>query len=525
VTPPGTTGGPPPAGSQTLGGGGLFHGTLQNAIAARAETATQTAQAAQTTTTTSTSSPANDAALTAAVKSQLDRGTSLDDVITQLASSLATSVAAQLGITPQAALQRLTTTFTQALQPSGAGPPGTNAERAATLVSAFRRIAGIATRVANGDTGQPIRTIAAQRSDAEQAKANAAPATEAILRDASSALAVPATAAAASPAVAPATPNATPNPNANAPASAVPVAASTASDGRTVALDNPALATATGGDTLLGRIIARAVLPNAPAPNAAPAVEEKSSAPTVGSEATTTATMTGTTSSSSPALDAFVTAFASALARDDERSAAQAAPAVPSANGGATTVTAAAAVPAVAIPQSQSSASITPPAPAPTLPQPQHVDPNAVIDQMLRGISISSTDGTSTVRLRLVPETLGDVSVKLIVSGGAVDASITAHTAEAQNALAGAQSQLAKSFADAGLKLSSFNVGLAGGGFADARDQSRSNASFARASSRRIGGAGATHDEDDETSLLATSGIGPPIYSARTLPGAFNHLA
>ncbi len=314
-------------------------------------------------------------------------------------------------------------------------------------------------------------------------------------------------------------------------ASLVPVAAPAASDGRTVALDSPALAIATGGDTLLGRIIARAVLPNAPAAtNPVAATAEKSLAADAASNATTTRTASAVASaqpaqSESSTLDTFVTAFASALAKDGDRNDGSAAStAQPAASNVASTGPAAQAVPSLATPV-QNTGAVTPPVPTSALPQPQHVDPNAVVDQLLRGISVNTTDGTSTVRLRLVPETLGDVSVKLIVSGGSVDASIIAHTPEAQNALAGAQSQLAKSFADAGLKLSSFTVGLAGGGFADARDQSRSNASFTRSSSRRIAGAGAAEDETDETSLLATSSFGPPIYSARTLPGAFNHLA
>ncbi|MDB5027213.1 MAG: hypothetical protein JWO66_902, partial [Candidatus Eremiobacteraeota bacterium] len=113
-----------------------------------------------------------DAALERTIKAQLDRGISLSDVITKLASSLATSVAAQLGISPQAALQQLTQAFTQALQPTDTGPPRSNAERASSLVSRLRQVAELATGVTNGDTGQSIRLIAGQRSDAAEAKAS-----------------------------------------------------------------------------------------------------------------------------------------------------------------------------------------------------------------------------------------------------------------------------------------------------------------------------------------------------------------
>ncbi|MDQ6943673.1 MAG: hypothetical protein M3169_14335, partial [Candidatus Eremiobacteraeota bacterium] len=133
-----------------------------------------------------------DAKLAQAVKDLLDRGIALGDIVARLASSLATSVAAQLGIPPQAALQRLTQAFTQALQSIGTGPPGSNAERASALVSQLRRIAELATGVTNGDQGQPIRTIAGTSLDAATAKANPPPTTDSIVRNALDALAAPA---------------------------------------------------------------------------------------------------------------------------------------------------------------------------------------------------------------------------------------------------------------------------------------------------------------------------------------------
>jgi hypothetical protein len=167
---------------------------------------------------------------------------------------------------------------------------------------------------------------------------------------------------------------------------------------------------------------------------------------------------------------------------------------------------------------------VVPAPPAPALPQAQHVDANAVVDQILRGMAIRTTDGQSEVRLRLVPENLGDVSVKLVVSGGSVDASIVAHTADAQTALAGGQQQLAKTLADAGLKLQSFTVGLAGD-FAGNRDQSRPNDAWARPGWRRIGGIEPVDaDESDDTSLLAVPSFGPPIYAANPALRQLNYL-
>ncbi len=455
------------------------------------------------------------------VKEQLDGGTSLSDLVTRLASSLATSVAAQLGISPQEAQQRLTQAFTQALQPNDTGPPKTNAERASSLVSRLRRLAELATRVTNGETGQPIRLIAGQRSDADEAKAKTAPQPDSILRDALAALAAP-----TSPALGTTTP------------SAAPVAPAAASDGRTVALSDPAQAIAAGGDTPLGRILTRAVVAG-----------EQRSTGTAGTSAAASATnagANGTAANAAPdgTVDAFLQAFASALARADGTPPNANAS---GANAAATSYDLAATAPAAradddrtaaspsttttttttpfAIPVANDAAPVAPPAPAATLPYAQPVDANAVVDQMLRGVAIRTTDGQSEVRLRLVPENLGDVSVKLVVSGGSVDASLTAHTAEAQTALAGGAAQLAKTLADAGLKLQSFNVGLAGG-FADARDQSRSHDSGSRSNPRRIGGLRSTEtDEPDDASLIAAPGIGPSIYSPHRMPWALEYLA
>jgi hypothetical protein len=451
-----------------------------------------------------------DAKLAQAVKDLLDRGIALGDIVARLAGSLATSVAAQLGISPQAALQRLTQAFTQALQSTGTGPPGDTAERASALVSRFRRIAELATGVVNADPGQPIRTIAGNNLDAATAKVNPAPTADSILRSALDALAAPAPAA----------------PTANDPAlaaSAAP-AAPAAGDGRIVALTAPVQASATGGDTPLGRILTRAMRldtqPSAPA--GAPLVDAPAIRAT--SAAAAPAAMRRVSPDVNPnafssVLDAFLPAFESAVARNDGAPRSEPVTivdAIAIASPPAPTT----AVPFMT-PVMRDTLPVAPLPPASTSPQPQHVDANAVVDQILRGMAIRTTDGQSEVRLRLVPENLGDVSVKLIVSGGSVDASIVAHTADAQTALAGGQNQLAKTLADAGLKLQSFTVGLAGD-FGGNRDHSRPNDSQTRSAWRRIGGLESVDvDEPVDTSLLAVPSFGPPIYAAS--PALRNH--
>ena len=67
-------------------------------------------------------------------------------------------------------------------------------------------------------------------------------------------------------------------------------------------------------------------------------------------------------------------------------------------------------------------------------PQPSQtaVDPNLVVDQILRGAFLNTVGTVSTVRLRLVPEELGDVSVKLTLEGSTVSAQVMAQTPAAQ---------------------------------------------------------------------------------------------
>ena len=492
------------------------------------------------TTSTDASTIKLDGALVQRIRDSLDRGTSLNDVIASLASSLAASVANALGIPLDAAKARLTQAFTAALAPTGSGPPQTNADRAATLAQRFRHVAELATRVTTEDPGHTIRSITGTSSDAAQAGATPAPQTDRIIRDAIAALAVPASSA---------TPTSPSTASADLP---VPVAPATANDGRTVALD-PAQAIATGGDTPLGRILTRGFKANDPT-ETGPATgpmrtgddtfvlpgDVKKSVPESGHSLDTPkaldphglrTTPTGPRSTVTDALEGFVQAFTAAVRREDgPRSTSVSDPRFPSSlptdpklfTGPVSTPLQ--AVPAFATPVVNDVSAIAPPAPAQTLSQPAHVDANAVVDQVLRGVNVRTSDGSSEVRLRLVPEHLGDITVKLVVTGGSVDASITTHSADAQNVLAGAQNQLAKSLADAGLKLQSFTVALSGGAFSGNRDQQSSSQSWTARSTRRIGSIDAFGtDETDDLGLLAVPSFGPPIYTAQTAAG-FNYL-
>ncbi len=102
-------------------------------------------------------------------------------------------------------------------------------------------------------------------------------------------------------------------------------------------------------------------------------------------------------------------------------------------------------------------------------------DPGAAIEQLIKSMAMrTGADGTSEMRLRLQPESLGTVTLKLTVDGNNVSANVVAQNGEARTALLAQQHNLARSLADSGLKLTSFTVDLSGG---QAHDQTRDNTS------------------------------------------------
>src|SRR5262249_1362293 len=120
---------------------------------------------------------------------------------------------------------------------------------------------------------------------------------------------------------------------------------------------------------------------------------------------------------------------------------------------------------ALGLPQDNQTSTVQTPQ-APVAPQTSPTtDPNQVVAQLVRGITMRDAGNSSERRLRRDPESLGELNIKLNVdSSGAVNASVLAHSTEAHDALLANQAQLSRSLADAGLKLASFNVNLSNGG-------------------------------------------------------------
>jgi flagellar hook-length control protein FliK len=511
-----------------------------------------------------TTAPSATDTLTAALQKKISdllaAGESVQSIVQQLAGALANAFAGQLGGNLAQIQTQLQATFASALSPPGNGPPASTADLASTLAQRFRQIADLAAGVI-GETGQSNRLFAGSFSDA-------------------------ATTAGGQPA--PGSTNGTTADSIASDAAAL-FASLTASqgDGKTVASTAPAIGT--NGDTLLGRILARAAAasptvtsptPPAPAPVAAPAPANGSAAsaalvdraiaaatallgnvsgapaaptplpttPTMATppaavlaasasralaaaSATTDATAPATPSTLTPTVAAFVKAFSAAL-----DAASGTAPTGPSdksqdqPDAGTATVTPV----TVASNQAPTIGAFAPVAPSlhvdalaanptPTpAPLAAPADPNAVIEQVLRGAFLNTTGDLSTVRLKLVPDSLGDVSVKLAISGSSVDAQVVAQTPAAHDALVAGQAQLTRALSDAGLKLTSFSVSL-GGGFTSFQQQQQQSGQQPSSSGRRLLLGDVDTSETDDTSLSAIPSFAPPATAA-TGWGAYNYL-
>jgi flagellar hook-length control protein FliK len=513
-------------------------------------------------------------ALQTKISKMLEAGASQADVIAALSEQLASSVAQTLRTPGADARAQLQTLFATALAPPGRGDPATLtvADRALHLAQRFVRLANLADAIAGQPSGQQKRiaghVLDAQRakdiparlttSDAAQAAGILIPAAltpAAFTPDALTpvALGTPAVAAAPIPVKpvhfsvqtvhelmhAPASPVAAPAPTVAdglLPARTLfQAAAAQSGDGRRVNIGSRA-SVATGGDTGLGRILTRAVLAADGRAAVAALLPDAPSTPdtakTAGEPGATILTLpVAPTQAATPAaaplaaaLSAFARSFEAALsagrAADAPRSAQhdlQPASAATTLVRTADVDTAASAIGAPPILERPAGAMASAPVPVP-IP----IDHSAIADQVLRGAFLRNVGTTSEIRLTLVPDTLGDVSVKLVVASGTVAAHVVAETSEVRDALVAAQPQLTKSLADAGLKLTSFNVDLAGSGFAGFSQHQ--NASRQHDGRAREGTASSdTGDGGDEAPLAAIPSFGPSV-AGKPAAGDYNYL-
>lgn len=142
---------------------------------------------------------------------------------------------------------------------------------------------------------------------------------------------------------------------------------------------------------------------------------------------------------------------------------------------------------------------------APAAALPPAVDPQSVIEQLVKGIVLRNFGSTSEMRMRLQPEHLGDVSLKLTVTGSTISANIVAQNADVRDMLMNNQQQLARALSEAGLSLGNFSVDVSGGNAGFSEQQTAQHRSLAKAGALHLGALG----EDDDT--WTDPRFGPPV--------------
>ena len=495
--------------------------------------------------------------LKAAVAQLLQNGTKLEAVVDQLAQTLGSDVLSQLqkqlGITPGADAQTtINRLIAQALGPPANGPPLPAAQVAAALVERLTEVADALAKVSDNAAGQQHESLGTTVSDAK-AGDNPAPTTgtptilQIVLAALQPYLATPLAQSTGSstnsgtgppagnsssgsspqnlapapvpppapwvPTTVSSAPHATPAETAASGNAATATAQVTAqsSGGPTVAANPVLTLVGTGGDTVIGRILARAAnvaanqapaQPDAPQPGTATLQPQVAIAPAASATGGTAgdALLASLLRSLQTAFPPLGEAKSDSATADSGSSLGPVATTTPSTSS----VFASLGLGPIVSTTFDSSA----PAPAQNQPAstPSYVDPNGIVDQVLAGISMRyQPDGTQTVRMRLVPESLGDVTVNLQVQNGSVTATLLAQTTDVRDALLANQQLLVRSLADAGLKLSSFTVNLANGGLHYQQSQYSKTPQFG--TTRRL--LGTNSDSADDT-VAAVPTFGPP---------------
>jgi len=147
------------------------------------------------------------------------------------------------------------------------------------------------------------------------------------------------------------------------------------------------------------------------------------------------------------------------------------------------------------------------------------VDVSSVIEQMVSSMAMrTAQQGTSEIRLQLQPENLGQVTMRLTVSGSQVNASVVAQSADVRTALVANHQELARSLSEAGLTLSGFSVDVSGGDAGNDQSKDRTAGFGRRFTVHEL----ANGDASSQTA--ESSSLGPQILGDSKL-ALFNYLA
>jgi len=483
------------------------------------------------------------AALTALVQN----GTSLSTAISTLSGQIADAVQTAL---PQlgsgASRAQLVDAVSEALSPPGNAPPGTTAaQQVAALARRLQTwIGGVAREAVNAgqqndNAGYVLDAEQARELPAQQDPKTSTPVdrADALAR---SLLASVAAALANPPGLSPATDarvantpadsaRVAPNSNAGAAANGSPPSdAASAQSSNAAASTAPAAAADQSPADLLARMLVRAANLDAtlnPAPASVPAQTQAeasaSGTPAAGGQPVPSPQVNVATLTALLA-DAIGAAVRSNTESSPDGSNAGSrqsgtdvpAAAVPAKNAPVTSPVSPFAATVATAPVNASIDGTPAGTPAGTL-----ADANAVVEQVVKAMAMrSNADGTSEVRLRLEPEQLGTVTLKLTVDGTSVSATAIAQNADVRSALMAHQQQLARSLSESGLKLTSFSVDLSGGDTGSDRNRDRTTGFGRRYAVHEVAGA------QDGTQTIESTSTGPSLLPGSTVE-LFNYLA
>ncbi len=445
----------------------------------------------------------------------IQRGTPLSTIGTSIAQRVGDSVKKLLaGKLPQNDLDRLSSKLahavSNALAPPGTAPPGTAAQQAAALaqrltdlVNALARDGGNGAGQQNEISGTLLDAITAKEPPAQQKTIGTPSTTLDVAKLVRSLLAAAVPSLQTQSTQAPPSP-ARPSSNASQPRISAESAAPAITIANAPDLLARMLVRAAGADR---NVNAHASASLAAAP-AIPASDRGAPAPSLVA-ARLAASLTSIVANASGA-DAGGNGGSSGGAFAHDRNEPSFAPSSQTARTDATPATFAAAMPTAHLQTLVQQLHETQSAQART-------DANAVIAQLVKGMVMrTNAQGNSEIRLRLQPENLGDVTMKITVQGSQISANVVAQNADVKSALMNNQHHLARALAESGLTLAGFSVDVSGG---DAgRDQSR----------ERTGGFGrryVVHELHGATeSAQPDLAAGPPLVSGSGLE-LFNYLA
>jgi len=447
-------------------------------------------------------------------------GTPIQTIVDQLANSIADSLQKRLPgsqLASGASRTQLVNSIKSALSPPSNAPPGTAANQVAALEQRLQRwlegLSGGADQQIGqqGDISGKIldansaRELPAQTqgSKSTPATADAASLAHSLLKSVADSLAGGASAPANTP----------------APAAAPAAAPATDPDASaTAAAQNAASTSAQSPGDLVARMIARAAGVDSQHNLNLPTVQSAAPAQSARGVASTSTMSPGATAEKLTML--LSQAISAAAEGAQQRGAAQDGAldqdASTTGSGVPSKATARTDLSSFSLPASPSALTPTQAQTQAAAANPAPVDTTAAIEQLVKSMAMrTGFDGTSEMRLRLQPESLGSVTLKLTVDGNNVSANVVAQNGEARTALLASQHQLARSLADSGLKLTSFTVDLSGG---QTHDQTRDQTSgFGR---RYTVHEAAVADADSTES----SGVGPALLPNSTL-GLLSYLA